>query len=163
MGITDKKCVNHNEIEDNPKLMYFLFLNCSINPNKIPVNRMIKIIILFVMLSRYTWSDDKSHVIQDPEVIANILNTIMGIKDSSVWWLDIHGCDLIIDLFEKSVIRIEYEAVIPMDKIIKIDIMKFRFEVNINSIITSFEKNPDMNGIPIKAILLIPKIEIVNG
>lgn len=32
-----------------------------------------------------------------------------------------------------------------------------------NSMITSFEKNPDMKGTPIKAKLLIPKIDRVNG
>lgn len=41
--------------------------------------------------------------------------------------------------------------------------MKFRLDIIMNSIITSLEKNPDINGIPIKANLLIPKIDRVNG
>lgn len=50
-----------------------------------------------------------------------------------------------------------------MDKIINVDKVKFRLDIIMNSIITSLEKNPDINGIPIKANLLIPKIDRVNG
>lgn len=57
----------------------------------------------------------------------------------------------------------EYDAVIPIESIIIIDKIKFRLEVNINSIITSFEKKPDINGIPIRAILLIPKMDNIKG
>lgn len=92
-----------------------------------------------------------------------ILRIIIGIKQFIDWWLDIQGCDLINDLFEKRVIRMEYDAVIPIDIIIKMDKVKFKLEVNINSMMTSFEKNPDMNGIPIRAILLIPRIDIIRG
>lgn len=63
--------------------------------------------ILFIIFKRYTWSGDISHVIHEPEVIAKILRVIMGIMDSSLWWLDIHGWDLMVDLFENSVIRME--------------------------------------------------------
>lgn len=43
----------------------------------------------------------------------------------------------------------------PIDKIIIIDIIFFIFEDIMFSIIASFEKNPDINGIPISAILVI--------
>lgn len=51
----------------------------------------------------------------------------------------------------------------PMDIIINKDKLKFKLDIIMNSMITSFEKNPDINGIPIKARLLIPKIDRVRG
>lgn len=66
-------------------------------------------------------------------------------------------------MVEKNDIRNEYVAVIP----IEITISEVSKDSNFNeinlSIIASFEKNPDMNGIPIKANLVIPKIEGVSG
>lgn len=73
------------------------------------------------------------------------------------------GCDLIIILLEKLDIRIEYLAVNPIDIIIKIDNKLLILDEIIFSMITSFEKNPDINGIPIRAILVIPRVEIIKG
>lgn len=70
---------------------------------------------------------------------------------------------MLFGLFERKDIRIEYVAVIPIDIIIKLDIDTFIEEDIIFSIMESLEKNPDMNGIPIRAILLIPNILSVIG
>lgn len=48
VGITDIKWVNHNEIEDEPILIKFLFLNWNIKPSRVPINKIIKIIILLL-------------------------------------------------------------------------------------------------------------------
>lgn len=88
---------------------------------------------------------------------------MIGIKQLRDWWFDIQGWNFVKDLFENRVIRMEYDAVIPMESTIIIDKIKFRLEVSINSIITSFEKKPDINGIPIRAILLIPRIDNIKG
>lgn len=57
----------------------------------------------------------------------------------------------------------EYVLVIPMDIIIKIDINKDKLEEIIDSIIASLEKNPDMKGRPIRAILEIPNTLSIKG
>lgn len=41
--------------------------------------------------------------------------------------------------------------------------MKFLFDDIMNSIIASFEKKPDMKGIPIKAIEFKPRNDEING
>lgn len=55
------------------------------------------------------------------------------------------------------IIRMEYTEVRPIDITISENIKGNEKEDNINSMIGSFEKNPDMNGAPIKANLEIPK------
>lgn len=70
---------------------------------------------------------------------------------------------MIEDLFVYQVIRKEYEAVIPIDRIINVNIIVFKFDDIMFSIMISFEKKPDINGIPIKAILFNPKIEETIG
>ena len=110
-----------------------------------------------------SWSGEIIHVSHDPDVIANKLNVIIGIKEFIDWWLDWNARDLMLDLFEIKDIRIEYAAVIPIEDSITIDNIRFKFDEIIFSIIMSFEKNPDMKGIPIRAILLIPKIDKERG
>lgn len=140
-----------------------MFLNCNKNPNINPVNKVKIIDILFKRDIMNNWSGDKIQVNHDPEVIANSLNLMIGINDSIVAWLDVKELDLILDLLDNKDIRIEYDAVIPIDKIIRSNNSVLIFDLNIFSIIISFEKNPDMKGIPIRAILLIPKIVRVKG
>lgn len=101
------KWVNHNEMEDVPNLMKFLFLNCKINPNRIPIIRIIKIIVLLLIDINRIWSDDNNQVIIDPDEIPNVLRSIIGIIEFIDWWLDDKGLDLIIDLFGEIDIRIE--------------------------------------------------------
>lgn len=108
-------------------------------------------------------SEDNIQVNHDPEVMANNLKIIIGIKDSIEEWLDDRGWDLILDLLDDSDIRTEYDAVIPIDSVISISIVKFKFDDIIFSRMISFEKNPDMNGIPISAILFTPRIDNVIG
>lgn len=71
--------------------------------------------------------------------------------------------DLIEFLFDENIIRIEYEAVIPIDEII-IKVSKHSsFEEIIVSIMTSFEKNPEVKGNPIKAAFVIIKVDDTKG
>lgn len=103
------------------------------------------------------------HVIHDPEVIANTLRIIIGrMAFIDLWFHDI-GDDLIKDLLDVKDIRREYDAVIPMDRVINVSIIMLRLDDNIFSKIMSFEKNPDMNGTPINANLLTPKIDRIIG
>lgn len=71
--------------------------------------------------------------------------------------------DLFIVLFDIKDIRIVYEAVSPIDKIIMIDKKKLNSDLIIVSMIVSFEKNPEVNGIAINIILDNPRIEIIRG
>lgn len=163
VGITDKKWVNHNEIDDKPILMYFLFLNWKVKPKMSPVMRINVIIFLFSIEIIKSCSEDNNHVSKDPDVIPNNLRIEIGISEYMDLWFDENGCDLIRVLFDDKDIRIEYEAVIPIDKVIMSIIIKFILDEIINSIIVSLEKNPDINGIPIKAILFSPRIDWVSG
>lgn len=62
---------------------------------------------------------------------------------------------------DKMFIRIVYILVSLMDETINRDIIVFILDNNINSMIASLEKNPDINGVPIKANLFNPNM--VNG
>lgn len=81
IGKMDIIWMNHNGIEEKPNLMYIIILYWSENPSMNPrINSKIIIIlnILFIMKS---CSEDNNHINQDPEVIANILSVIIGIKE----------------------------------------------------------------------------------
>lgn len=163
VGITDIKWVNQSEIEDDPILIYFLFLNW----NNIPIVNPIISVSIMIVLFRFdiinVWSGDNSHVSHEPEVIPNILSIMIGVMEFIDLWLDMKGLDLISCLLECKDIRIVYEAVIPIDRVIRMSIVMLILDEIILSIIESFEKNPDMKGIPIKAILFTPKIDKVRG
>lgn len=60
-------------------------------------------------------------------------------------------------------IRVEYMVVRAIDVIIIKDRIHSSLDEIIFSIIISFEKNLDKNGIPINAILVIPKVEDTKG
>lgn len=113
--------MNHKVIDASPNLIYFLFLNCNIKPIINPINSKIIINILFVYEIINVWSGDRIHVNHDPEVILNILSNTIGIIDSIVEWFDGIGFDLIFDFIDDNDIRMEYEAVIPIDIIIIVD------------------------------------------
>lgn len=66
-------------------------------------------------------------------------------------------------MLDENIIRREYEAVNPIDKIIIIVNIHSIFEEIIFSMIISLEKNPDVNGRPIKAILVMVKITEIIG
>lgn len=121
------------------------------------------IIILILYGRKNNCSGDDSQESQFPEVIANNLRVKIGIKALFELWFHVIGLDLIFDLLENVDIRIEYEAVIPIDKVINININILKFDEIIFSKIISFEKNPDINGIPIRAILFTPKIDKIIG
>lgn len=75
----------------------------------------------------------------------------------------VSGFDLIIFLLDVINIRIVYDDVIPIDIIIISDSIEFVFDIIIVSIIVSFEKNPDVKGIPINIILDNPIIVGIMG
>lgn len=66
-------------------------------------------------------------------------------------------------MVDNKFIRIVYNLVIKIDEIMMNVSVEFNFDVNINSIIASFEKNPDKNGNPISAILFNPNIDEIIG
>lgn len=66
-------------------------------------------------------------------------------------------------LFDRMAIRIEYTMVNPIEIIIRIVSIHSNFEEIIFSIIISFEKNPDMKGIPIRDMEVIPITEDMRG
>lgn len=107
VGITERKWVNHKEIEDKPSIKYFLFLNWNIKPKSVPVKRIIKMRSFSWEEIRNSCSEDNNHDNHEPDVIAKILNIIIGIKHSIDWWLEIQAWDLIRGLLEKRVIRRE--------------------------------------------------------
>lgn len=150
-------------MDESPNLMNFIVLNCNINPSVNPkIN--IDIIIIFSYIDNINnCSGDSIQVNHDPEVIPNDLNIRIGIKKLMEEWFWEVGLDLMFDLLDNRDIRIEYEAVIPIDMIIKINIVRFKCDDNIFSKITSLEKNPDMKGIPIKASLFIPSSDKIMG
>ncbi|GFU32574.1 hypothetical protein TNCV_3044621 [Trichonephila clavipes] len=53
-------------------------------------------------------------------------------------------------------------VVIPVDKIIMIVSIENELERRSDSMVGSLEKDPDINGIPIKATVAIPKEEIIR-
>lgn len=150
-------------MDDSPNFMNFLVLNCIINPIIVPIIKIEIIINLWLYDIIYSCSDVSNQVNHEPDVIPNILSNIIGVKASNDKWLWVMGCDFILDLLEDNDIRIEYDAVIPIDIVINNSIVMFILDDSIFSKITSLEKNPDMNGIPIKANLLIPKIDKIIG
>lgn len=73
------------------------------------------------------------------------------------------GFDFNKNLFDSIDMRIEYDIVIPIEEIIINVNRDSIFNLISFSIIVSFEKNPDINGIPIKDILVKPSVVEVNG
>lgn len=78
-------------------------------------------------------------------------------------WFCESGLYLIIILLDKNIIRSEYDAVIPIDIIIiNVNIHSNFDEINF-SMIMSFEKYPEVNGNPIRAVFVIIKVDNVFG
>lgn len=125
--------------------------------------RIIIIIILNKGVIRNICSGIINHVIHDPDVIPIDLRIKIGINALIDWWLENKGLDLFLNFLDEKDIRREYEVVIPIDNIIRINIGVFVDLEIVFSIIISFEKNPDMNGTPIRAILFTPKMVKVIG
>ena len=73
------------------------------------------------------------------------------------------GFDFIINFVVILISRNEYNDVIEIDIIIINDKIIEKLDEIIFSIIESFEKNPDMNGIPINDRFEIPNIDNVIG
>lgn len=140
-----------------------MFLNWRIKPNNTPIIKVIIIINFLFKGKKNNCSGDIIHDSHVPDVIANNLNVIIGIIASMDLWFHDNEFNLMEDLLDNIDIRNEYDAVIPIDKIISINIRELKLEKIIFSKIISFEKNPDMNGIPIKANLFTPKIDKIIG
>lgn len=103
------------------------------------------------------------HVIIEPNEIANGLIIIIGIIKYNDEWFWESGLDLIEFLLDINIIRKEYDAVIPIEDTIIIVNKHLSFDEIIISIIISLEKNPEENGNPIRAILVIIKVDITSG
>lgn len=138
-------------------------MNCKVNPNINPIIKSINNDILLLKDIINICSGDRIQVNIDPDLIPKDVSIIIGIKASIERWFEVIGFDLILNLFEENDIRIEYDAVIPIDKVIKISIIIFKFEDIIFSKIISLEKNPDINGIPINDNLFTPNIDKTIG
>lgn len=154
--------LNQSEIADFPKLINFFFLNDNIIPN---INPNINIEMMFIFDFKginIICSDDNIHEVIEPDVIEIIDINEITIKGEFVKWFSDIGFDLMFSLFDIIDIRIEYDAVIPIDIIIIVDKINSSLEDIIFSIIKSFEKNPDVNGNPIRAMLVVPKTVDVN-
>lgn len=84
---------------------------------------------------------------------------------SRLWLIKIFksGLDFEINFVVILIIRKEYIDVMEIDKIIKREIKIVILDEIIFSIIESFEKNPDINGIPINDKFEIPNILRVAG
>jgi len=87
----------------------------------------------------------------------------IGINAKLFKWDIKSGLDFNEYLFDRKDIRSVYDIVKPNEKTINKDNSRLSFEDNIEFIIESLEKNPDIKGIPIKAIEEILKIEGVKG
>lgn len=100
--------------------------------------------------------------IEPIKIAIGLINKI-GIFEYKEEWLFESDLHLIVNLLDKCIIRIEYDAVIPIvEIIIKVKIHSI-FEEIIFSIIMSLEKNPEVKGNPIKAALVNPRIVVVIG
>jgi len=88
---------------------------------------------------------------------------IIGYSMKFEGWNVISGLDFIKNFMEKEIIRIEYNEVIPIERIIKNLVNEKVLEKISVSIIGSLEKNPDIKGIPIRDMEAIPRIEEISG
>lgn len=159
---TEIRWINHIEIEDIPIFIYRLFLNVGRNPISKPVISEIIIINLYVFDMKNICSGFNNQFIVVPDIILINLIRMIGLFENLVVWFEF------INFFNKFLlenkdIRIEYEAVIPIDIIIIMDKIDSILLEIIFSIIASFEKNPDIKGIPISAMFVIPIIDKVSG
>lgn len=144
-------------------IIYIYLLNDNIDPKIIPIIIIIIMMILLCGFNRKICSEFRIHDDHTPRTIVIGLIIRMGIYDSKLVWLIWLGFDFIKYLYDSSDIRIEYDAVIPIEIIIIIVRVDFNFVEISLSIIASFEKKPDKKGIPINLSLVIPKIDIVKG
>lgn len=103
------------------------------------------------------------HIIIAPRGIEMRDIRVIGMLVYIFLWKFVSGFDFERCLLDRKDIRIVYEAVIPMEEIIKRDIMKLDLVLINISIIMSLEKNPEVNGSPIRVILDSPSIEDVKG
>lgn len=133
------------------------------NPVIIPIIKIVGIIVLKELGNIIVCWGYKFHVIIIPNEIAVGLISRIGRFDESFEWLFKSGFNLISILLDRYIIRREYDAVIPIDKIINIVNKHSILDEIIFSIIWSFEKNPDVNGKAISAIFVIPKDDEIRG
>lgn len=150
-------------MDDSPIFIYFFDLNESVIPINEPNTSIIKIINLYILgKMRICWGFI-SHINNIPKEIDSEVIMMIGVFEKIWVWNIVSGLDFNENLLDINVIRIVYDAVNPIEKIIKYTIIRFSLEEIIDSIIESFEKNPDVNGIAISIILDNPKIDSVNG
>lgn len=150
-------------MEDWPIDMNVLFLKFNNTPIKNPEIKMKGMENFKILGNRNICWGLINHIIIEPIKIDIGDINIIGIIAGKGVWCEWFVFDFVINLLELINIRIEYDTVNPIDKIIIKDINEFVFDEVNNSIILSLEKNPDVKGKPIRAMLAIPKIELFIG
>lgn len=155
--------INHNEIADCPSIWNVFFLKNNELEIITPMIRDKIIIYLFIDGIINIWLGIWIHKYIKPKNTEN--KDIFIIEFSIIWsvMINISGFDFNVNLDVDSISRNEYMVVIAIDIIIRREIYMVRFEYIIFSIIESFEKNPDINGIPIKDRFDILKMHKVMG
>lgn len=163
VGIVDIIWIYQIEIADIPIFRYLNDINFIFKGIKIPIIRINKI-LNFIWFGRiYNWVGIDIQEKTAPLVIDNGAMIIKGIS--------IRFFEVVVESFfvlkiivnVSFIVRIEYVAVTPIEEIIKIDKICINLDFIIISIIISFEKNPDINGSPIKASIAIPITEVMIG
>lgn len=163
ISLTSVVWLNHSDLDLKPIFMK-LFVFGLVEYVMIILNTIMITIINFIWLGiTIICSGLIVQLSSEPDGIIIILIVKIGKLYIYEWWFDELGNNFIVILLEISVIRIEYSAVNPTDVIISIDKIHSSFDDIIFSIIISFEKNPDMKGIPINDILVIPNTVCVSG
>lgn len=163
LGISDLRIwINQIEIAGFPILKKFKDKNFIFNEKEILINKIVEIISFIFKGKIIFWGQNIIHDNIAPVIIdigAIIINGISIFKMEG----EEANRDLIIILKVNIVVRREYVTVIPTDEIIKIDINWMKCDFIIISKIISLEKNPDINGSPIRAIIEIPRDEDTIG
>lgn len=109
-----------------------------------------------------SWLGEYTHKYKTPKITEKTAILMVGFSIGE-FEIVMSGLDFIINLEARLIKRNEYRDVIEMDNTIIIEIIIVKFDEIIFSIIESFEKNPDIKGIPIRDKFEIPIIVIGIG
>lgn len=142
-------------IEIAPVYKNFFELKFKFIPNIIPTITIVKIDIFIVRGRKKICVGIITHIKIAPRKIENITIASIDISIIFIFINMLSGLAFNTNFEINFISRIEYAAVIPRDIIIINDKKETIFELIIFSMIESFEKNPDMKGIPISVMFEI--------
>lgn len=155
VGSEDKKFINQRERGICPIKIYNFVLKGVIIPSKIPLIKIVGINSFINVGIKKVWVGKINHIIVVPIIIEYGTIIINGISIIFLFENMISDFIFKVNFMVNFIIRKEYVAVIPME----ISIITLRndksLELIIYSKIESFEKNPDIKGIPKSVILEI--------